>query len=169
MFTETMYSAILSRQQKNAAQVFCTDFGFVRAFPMKLESKAHEVLSFLFHRDGVHNVIDMDGSKAQNEGALRSKLRDVGFHIKKTEPHTKSSNMGADGVRELKRGVGRKIMRSGCPNLLWDDCIIMEAYVKAHNYLDIFGLEVQVPVSKVNLETMGISTIAEYAGYEWVQ
>jgi hypothetical protein len=44
MFTEKMYSTILSRQQNKAAQIFCTDFGFVRAFPMKKESEAHEAL-----------------------------------------------------------------------------------------------------------------------------
>jgi glutamate 5-kinase len=53
MFTETMYSTILSRQQQKAAQILCTDFGFVRTFPMNLEIEAHEALSLLFHRDGV--------------------------------------------------------------------------------------------------------------------
>jgi hypothetical protein len=44
MFTDTMYSTIPSRQKNKAAQIFCTDFGFVRAFPMKTESEAHEAL-----------------------------------------------------------------------------------------------------------------------------
>jgi hypothetical protein len=35
MYTDTMYSTILSRQMNKAAQIFTTDFGFVRAFPMK--------------------------------------------------------------------------------------------------------------------------------------
>jgi hypothetical protein len=105
MFTDTMYSTILSRQQNKVAKIFCTDFGFVRAFPMKLESKAHDALSLLFHRDGVPNVMVMDGSKSQTEGEFRRKLRDTGCHIKQTEPHTQSSNMGEGGVRELKRGV----------------------------------------------------------------
>jgi hypothetical protein len=35
MYTDTMFSTILSRQDNKAAQIFCTDFGFVRAFPMK--------------------------------------------------------------------------------------------------------------------------------------
>jgi hypothetical protein len=39
IFTDTIYSTILSRQHNKAAQVFCTDFGYVRAFPMKLESE----------------------------------------------------------------------------------------------------------------------------------
>jgi hypothetical protein len=73
MFTDTMYPTILSRQQNKAAQIFCTDFGFVRAFPMKKESEAHEALSLLFDRDGVPNVMVMDGVKAQVEGQFRRK------------------------------------------------------------------------------------------------
>jgi hypothetical protein len=69
----------------------------------------------------------------------------------------------------LKRGVGRHIRRYGCPNRFWDDCIIREAYVISHTSLDIFGLEGQVPESKVKGEIVDISTIAEYASYEWVK
>jgi hypothetical protein len=140
MFTDTIYSTIISRQQNKAAQIFCTDFCFVRAFPMKKESEAHEALSLLFHRYGVPNVMVMDGSKAQTEGKFRRKVCDAGCHIKQTEPHTQSSNMGEVGVRELKIGVGRKTLRYGCPKQLWDDCIIIEVYVRSHTSLDIFGL-----------------------------
>jgi hypothetical protein len=64
MSTDTIYSTILSRQNHiKTDQIFCTAFGFVRAFPMKKEIDAHEALSFLFHRDGVPNVMVMDGAK----------------------------------------------------------------------------------------------------------
>jgi hypothetical protein len=124
MFTDTMYSTILSSQQNKEAQIFCTDFGFVREFPMKKESEAHEALSLLFHRDGVTNVMVMDGAKAQVEGKFRRKLRDIGCHSKQTETHTQSYNMGEGGVRELKIGIGQQMLRSGCPKRFWDDCII---------------------------------------------
>jgi hypothetical protein len=83
MCTATMYSTIISRQQNKVAQIFFTDYGFVRAFPMKLESEAHEALPLIFHRDGVPNVMVMDGSKTQVEGGIRRKFRDAGCHIKK--------------------------------------------------------------------------------------
>jgi hypothetical protein len=170
MFTEIMNSTILSRQQNKAAQIFCTDFGFVRDFPMKFESKANEALSLTFHRDGVPNVMVMDEAKAQTEGKFRRKVCDAGCNIKQTEPHTQSSNIGEGGVRERKRGVGPQMLRYGCPKRLWYDCIIREAYVvRSHTYLDIFGLEGQVPESKVKGETVDISTIAEYDWYEWVK
>jgi hypothetical protein len=160
MNTDTMYSTILSRQMNKVAQIFTTDFGFVRALPMKKEREAHEALSLLFHRDVVLNVMVMDGSKAQVEGEFRRKLCDAGCHIKQTEPHTQSSNMGEGAVRELKKGVGRQMMRSGCPKRLWDDCIIREAYVRSRTSLDLYGLEAQVPESKIKGETVDISTIA---------
>jgi hypothetical protein len=94
---------------------------------------------------------------------------DAGFHIKQIEPRTQYSKMGEGGVRQLKRGVGRKMLRSGCPKQFWDDCIIREAYVRSHTSLDIFGLEGQVPDSKVKYKTVDISTIAEYTWYEWVK
>jgi hypothetical protein len=115
MYTDKMFSTILSRQDNKVAQIFCTDLGFVRSFPLKKVKEAHEALYLLFHRDGVPNVMVMDGAKAQVEGEFRRKLRDAGFHIKHTESHTQSSNIGEGAVHGLKMGVGRKMLRSGCP------------------------------------------------------
>jgi hypothetical protein len=41
--------------------------------------------------------------------------------------------------------------------------------VRSYTSLDIFGLEGQVPESKIKGEKVDISTIAEYAWYEWVK
>jgi hypothetical protein len=93
-----MYSIILSRQQNKAAEIFCTGFDFVRAFPGKKEIGAHGAVSLLFHRDGVPNVMVVYNAKAYNAGEFRRKLHDAGCHIKKTEPHTQSSNMSEGGA-----------------------------------------------------------------------
>jgi hypothetical protein len=78
--------------------------------------------------------------------------------------------MGEGGVRDLKRGVGRQMLCSGCPNRFWYDCIIREAYdVRSHTSLDIFGLEGQLSEGKFKGETVDNSTIAEYARYEWIE
>jgi hypothetical protein len=69
-------------------------------------------------------VMVMDRAKKQVEKDFRRKLRGAGCHIKQTEPHTQSSNMGELAVRELKKGVGRQMLRSGFPKRFWDDCII---------------------------------------------
>jgi hypothetical protein len=77
--------------------------------------------------------------------------------------------MGEGVVCALKKGVGQQMLGSGCPKLLWYDCIIRESYVRSHTSLDIYGVEGQVPESKSKGETVDISTIAEFAWYEWVK
>jgi hypothetical protein len=94
LFTDTMYSTILSRQGNKAAQVFCDSASWGRAFSMNKEKEAHEAISLLFLKDGVINLMVMDGAKAQVQGEFRRKLRDSGCRIRQTEPHTQSSNMG---------------------------------------------------------------------------
>jgi hypothetical protein len=93
MYTDTMYSTILSRQMNKAAQIFTTDFGFVRAFTLKKEKEAHEALSLLFHRYGVPNVMVMDGAKAQVEGNSGENCVMQAAISSRLNP-TQSSNMG---------------------------------------------------------------------------
>jgi hypothetical protein len=61
------------------------------------------------------------------------------------------------------------MMRSGYTKRLWDDYLVREAYVRSHTAFAIFGLEGQVPESRVKGETMEISTISEYGWYKWVK
>jgi hypothetical protein len=76
-FTDTMFSNFKSRQGNKASQVFCTANGWKRDFPMAKEKDSHEALSLLFHRDGVPNVMVMDGAKTHIQGDFRRKLRDA--------------------------------------------------------------------------------------------
>jgi hypothetical protein len=113
-----MFSNSKSRQGNKSAQVFFTANGWARASPVAKEKDAHEALSLLFHRDGVPNVMVMDEAKAQIKGGFRRKLHEAGCHIKHTEPHTPKSNAAEVSIRELKRGVGREMVRSGAPKRL---------------------------------------------------
>jgi hypothetical protein len=79
-----MFVNTKSRVGNKAVQVFCTADGWTRTLFMKLENDAQESLTLLFHRDGVPNVMVMDGAKAQVQGDFKRKLRDAGCHIRKT-------------------------------------------------------------------------------------
>ncbi len=66
IFTDTMFSNIKSCTGKKCAQLFATNFGWVRVFPM--ESKGddvHEALSLVFRRDGIPPAMIVDNSKEQ--------------------------------------------------------------------------------------------------------
>jgi len=118
MFTDTMLCKTLSRRGNRYAQVFYDPTGWKRAFPMKKKSEAHEALTMLFQRDGVPAVLMMDGSKEQTKGLFDKKAKEADVHTKQIEPHTPMSNKAETGIKELKLGTGRKMIKSRAPKLI---------------------------------------------------
>jgi hypothetical protein len=68
LFTNTMFAKIKSRQQNTADRIFCTQSGWTWAHPLRKEATDHEALSLIAQRDGVPEVLVMDGSNAQTQG-----------------------------------------------------------------------------------------------------
>ena len=59
------------------------------------------VYHFLFQREGVPNVMIMDGALKQVQGTFLKKCREAGVHVKQTEPHTPWSN-AAEAAMKLQ-------------------------------------------------------------------
>jgi uroporphyrinogen-III synthase len=115
-----MYSMIKSREGNTILQIFCTGYGWTRAFPMKNEDDAHKALSLIAHQDGVPEVRVVGGDKMQVQGEFRKKLREYGIHVNQTEPYTPKSNAEEAGAREMKCGFGGEQLRYNSPTVLWD-------------------------------------------------
>ena len=60
------------------------------------------------------------------------------------------------------------MLKSGCPKPLWDHCIELEALIRSHTALDIYGLEGQVPETVMSGQTGDISSLCEFEWFEWV-
>ena len=116
-----------------------------------------QALALVLHkREGVPNIMIMDGSKEQTLGQFCKKCCQAGSHMKQTEPYSQWSNAAKGSIRELKRGVGREMVRSQAPKQLWDDCLEREAYVRSLTALNVYGLSGQVPETIVSGETAHI-------------
>jgi transposase len=131
MFTDTLYSNVVSTRKNKCAQIFVTAQGWARTHPIKTESESHEALSLLFQRDGVPDIMVMDGAKAQVRGEFRRKLTEAGVWVKQTEPYSPWQNAAEGGVRELKRSASRKMAAKRSPHVLWDYCAERESYVRS--------------------------------------
>jgi hypothetical protein len=70
------------------------------------------------------------------------------------------------GIRKLKKGVGRQMVRSKAPKRLLDDCLEREAYVHSLTAHNIYRLDGQVPETLVSGETADISPFATFKWYE---
>ncbi|KAL7527142.1 hypothetical protein ACHAWF_004902, partial [Thalassiosira exigua] len=168
IFTDTMFAGTKSSRGNKCAQVYGTDFGWSRAFPMKSKGDAHETLSLLFKRDGVPPQMIMDCSKEQLLGRFARKCREANCYQRGVEPYSPWCNAAEGTIRETKRGSSRKMISSGSPKCLWDHCLELEALVRSHTALDIFRLNGEVPETLMTGQTADISHISEFSWYDWV-
>ncbi len=119
-------------------------------------------------RDGVPPCVIMDGAREQTMGEFQRKARQAEVHVKQTEPGTPWSNAAETGIREVKRGAGRKMTLARSPAALWDHCLELEGMIRSHTALDMYELEGQVPETIVSGQTADISPFVEFAWYDWV-
>ena len=106
-------------------------------FPWLRRGDSCEALSLLFQQDGVPPKMIIDGSKEHTLGYFTRKVSEAGCHLKQTEPKSPWQMDAEGGIRELKRGLGRKITKMKSPKLIWDDCLELEAYIRSNTALVI--------------------------------
>lgn len=170
MFTDTLFAAVPSWHRRNTCgQVFATDFGWVRFYPMQKKSQAHEALSLMARRIGIPIGLVFDNAKEQLKGLFRKKCRDMGIERRPIESYSPWMNGAEDAIRELKRGSSRKMMRSGAPLKLWDHCLELEALIRSHTALSHYELQGRVPETHLRGQTGDISAICEHAWYDWIK
>ena len=75
-----------SKRGNQYAQAFVTAFCWYRVYPMEKKSNAHDVLSTMFARDGVPNVLIVDRSKEHILGDCRKKSREADCWIRQIKP-----------------------------------------------------------------------------------
>ena len=116
VYTDTMQAQVTSHRRKNKyCQIFCTRFGWVRAYPMQRKSDAHFGLSNMAQQVGVPISLVMDGAREQTHATFRKKAREMGCHVKQTEPYSPWQNAAEGCIRELKRGAAKKAAISHSP------------------------------------------------------
>eukprot|EP00804_Cyclotella_cryptica_P017277 CCRYP_016828-RA/>CCRYP_016828-RA protein AED:0.02 eAED:0.02 QI:0/0/0/1/0/0.5/2/0/461 len=135
----------------------------------KHKSDAHEALSLLFQRDRVPPACIVDGSLEQVKGEFRRKLKEASCRLKQTEPYSPWQNAAEGNIRELKKGAGRKMIKSGSPKKLWDDCLVLESYIRSNTAHDIYMPHGEVPETIMSGETSDLSQFCEFEWYEWVK
>ena len=107
----------------------------------------------LFARDGVPPACICDSAKEMGQGKFYQKLKDAACHLKQFEPYTPLSNATEREVKELKKGVGYKLMLPRAPKWLWDDCLELEAYIRSNTAHKIYKLDGEVPKTVTSSET----------------
>jgi hypothetical protein len=135
---------------------------------MTRKGEAHETLSLLFHCDGVPPTMVLHGSKEQCKGDFKRKLCEADCHARQTEPYSPRRQAAEGCIRKLKRGVSRKMIKTGSPRVLWDHCIELEALIRSSTSNTVYMTNVKVPKTIMTSSTAKISHICEFGWYDWV-
>ena len=65
--------------------------------------------------------------------------------------------MAEGGIKELKRGAGRKMLKARSPKILWGYCVELELYVSSHPAHNIYCLNCETPETIMSDDTLDIS------------
>ena len=181
LYTDTMYAGVKSWQRRNkCAQLYATDFGWVRAYPMEKEQQGPSTLDILFKNEGVPDKVIGDFSKMQTRASsgkkhssgldgFKRKLREAGSSFHALEGDSQWGNAAETRVREAKRRSGRMMVRAGCPLKLWDHALEHSCRLESATAKDIYKLNGQVPETMLRGDTFDISELCQYGFYDWIK
>jgi hypothetical protein len=168
VYHDTLKSSIISLRGNKCSEIYATDFGWSRNFPMKKESDVHETLDMFFHRYGVPEALISDGAKAYTGGRFKEKAKEAGCYCKLTDPYSPWQNRAEGEIREVKRLAGRWMVSTKSPRRLWDDCIELASLIRSNTAHDLYQLNNQVPDTLMFGQTADISHLCEFKWYSWV-
>ena len=163
-----MKSKTKSLRGNTCCEIYATDFGWSRAFPLQKESDVHESLDLFLGRYGIPEALVSDNAKSYIGGTFRKKAREAGIFCKLTDPHSPWQNRAEGEIREIKRLAGRWLVKSKSPRRLWDHCIELASLVRSHMALDMYKLQGQVPETVMMGQTADISFLCQFKWYEWI-
>ena len=123
IFTYTMLFRIKSHRGNTCMQIYTHRNTWCKAYPMKTNGEAHHSLSLLFSHEGAPKTLIMDGAIEQVMGKFLRTARQADCQVKQME-HYSPWQIGVEAtIMELKKGTGRKMIRTSSPKVVWDNCL----------------------------------------------
>lgn len=122
IYSDIFFSDSISIAGNKCAQLFVSDFGYIKFVPTKLKSEAGYALQEFLRDNGIPTQVHTDKAKELALGTWKQVCRDVNILMTKTEPKSPWQNRTEVEIRELKKHTRRFMSRTGTPLALWDYC-----------------------------------------------
>ena len=167
-FLATSKKGFKSSRGNTCAQLFVTDFNYVRIEPMKARADCYKAVKSFFKHVGVPKAIVADGAMEQVYGETLKICNLVGCDIKELEKNTQWSNRAELYIGIMKKRILRALKNSNCPMKLWDYCATYMANVNNSIAHDHFQLQGTTPHTMMTGQPTDISSLCEFGWYEWV-
>ena len=172
MFMDTMFASKRvgkSHRDYTCVQVYATEFGWIRADPMKSERDIAHSLKSTFKEIGVPAKLIADGARAQVKGKTRELCDQANCDIIELEKNTPASNRAERYIQTLKNSSKKDMTQSDSPIVFWCYCIERRALIENCCAKDNYLLKGSCPHSVMTGEMTDISHLCNFKWYEWVK
>jgi hypothetical protein len=121
MYTDTLFSKVLSIRGNKCAQIFCNE-DFIKVVSMSSKSHAGRALKDLIDDVGVPTQIVADGAAelTKENTEFMQTVRRYHINLRHTEPYTPRQNFAERMIKELKRKWRHRMVIRSIPTRLWD-------------------------------------------------
>jgi len=165
-YSDTFFAQKPSLLQNTCAQLFVSEFGYLKFCPQKRKSEAPYSLQELIRDVGIPSHMHTDGAKEMTMGDWKRTCQEAGIKMTHTENRSPWQNRTEVEIRELKRHVRRLMSRSRTPHKLWDFCCMYATELRNRLARPLPQLHGRTPYEMITGNTPDIS---EFLEFEWYQ
>jgi hypothetical protein len=122
VYSDTFFSNHISLSGNKCAQLFVTNFGYLKFSLMKNKSEAGYALQEMNKEVGIPTRLNTDRAKELTAGKWKEICRDANITMTQTERDSPWQNRTEVEICELKHHVQRLMGRTQSPIQLWDIC-----------------------------------------------
>ena len=149
-------------------QIFVSDKGFVKVYPMKLQRDYPAVLRQFAKDVGAPEILVCDPHPSHKIFEVKDFCNNIGTTLKLLEQGTQWANCAELYVGLVKEAVRNYIRLSHSPLVLWDYAVERRADIMPLTARYLFQLQGRNPHTTTFVKEVDISHLCQFAWYAWV-
>ena len=168
-FTDTFFVGgdATSTRGNKCAQIFVSDKGYVKVYPMKSKGDFINALRMFCKEIGVPLSLVVDPSGEQTSKEVKHFCNQVGTTLRILEDATQWADQAELYVGQFKESTCKDLRQTDSPLVLWDYCIQRRERIHNVTPKNLFQLNGNTPtVATLGVEE-DISNICQFGWYDW--
>ena len=149
-------------------QLFVSDKGFLKVYGMKTVKDIALAVKLFAKEVGAPDCFVCDPQANQKSKEVRDFCSQIGTTLRVLEESTQHANRAELYIGLLKESIRKDIRESGSPLRLWCYCAERRASIFTLTAKNLYQLEGTNPYSATLGEMGDISSLCQFAWYEWV-
>jgi hypothetical protein len=169
-YTDTFFVTGKARSTRGytCMQIFVSDKGFVKVYPMRSPSEYPMALK-LFAKDvGAPEILVADPHPSHKSKDVKAFCNQIGTTLRILEESTQWANRAELYVGLLKESVRKDLGARHSPLVLWDYCAERRSIIFCLTARNLFQLQGTKPYSATFGEEGDISNLCRFDWYDWV-